>query len=139
MPIGMRIVITHSMPIGTSSQCCSAVSFLNIRELVMPSILSINTTAIAHFGHQRKPICFNHSSGTATANFHPFHPGALGIHQTCTVFHIGALTASHSSSTHIHTYSKKKEFLGKARMIYELQGSSNSPCEFIGAFFFYAA
>lgn len=106
MPIGMRIVITHSMPIGTSSQCCSAVSFLNIRELVMPNILSINTTAIAHFGHQRKPICFNHSSGTATANFHPFHPGALGIHQTCTVFHIGALTASHSSSTHIHTYTK---------------------------------
>ena len=42
----------------------------------MPNILSINTTAIAHFGHQRKPICFNHSSGTATANFHPFHPGA---------------------------------------------------------------
>lgn len=71
----------------------------------MPNILSINTTAIAHFGHQRKPICFNHSSGTATAN-HPFHPGALGIHQTCTVFHIGALTASHSSSTHIHTYTK---------------------------------
>ena len=104
MPIGIGIVITHSMPIGTSLQCCSAVSFLNIRELVMPNILSINTTAIAHFGHQRKPICFNHSSGTATANFHPFHPGALGIHQTCTVFHIGALTASHSSSTHIHTY-----------------------------------
>ena len=40
---------------------------------------------------------------------------------------------------YINTYSKKKEFLGKARMIYELQGSSNSPCEFIGAFFFYAA
>ena len=70
----------------------------------MPNSLSISTTAIAYFGHQRKLICFNHSSGTATVNFHPFHPGALRIHQTCTVFHIRALTASHSSSPHIHTY-----------------------------------
>ena len=70
----------------------------------MPNSLSVSTTAIAYFGHQRKLICFNHSSGTATVNFHPFHPGALRIHQTCTVFHIRALTASHSSSIDIHTY-----------------------------------